>query len=408
MAAQFIGPMPLIQFLKDFVPQAPEPFSSTSNVFEDVLEGPNRPGDFEDRFIRAVERTKLCPNVQFFNTTDGPDTNLFYRTKVDISGHRHPSPESSPASAIALPSLESSNSERTSLRGSVDWTIMEIGIELKDEDEDPFQDPPPGLSLQARKDHIFEKDTQAAHTIRGQMIAYAASHQTAQFRSFCFSVLLLKGEARLVRWDRAGAIVTEKFNYTNCADNLVEFLWRFEIQLASQRLPGGTRGNVHKVTVHDSKDDQDHHFLVSSATDWTLAATGRSTRGWVALDLKTGQRAWLKDSWRIDMADMEKEVDIYRDLNKLRVRNVPIMLQGGDVAGQSTVTGDYVNEPWCCGTHDILKHQHCRLALDVIGRKLQDFKNSEELSSAVNDALIGHYDAYRLAKVLHRDVAETS
>ncbi|TFY79829.1 hypothetical protein EWM64_g4185 [Hericium alpestre] len=322
-----------------------------------------------------------------------------------MSGHRHTSsPESSPT-------LDSSNSERTSLRGSVDWTIMEIGLELKEENEDPFQDPPPGLSSQAKKDHNFEKDTKAAHSVRGQMIAYAASHQAAQFRSFCFSVLLLKGEARLVRWDRAGAIVTEKFNYTNCADNLVEFLWRFghmdaesrgrdltvtsalpeEIQLANQHLPGGSRGNMHKVTIHDDKDNQDHHFLVSSATDWTLAATGRCTRGWVAFDLATGERAWLKDSWRIDMAEMEKEVDIYRDLNKWKVRNVPTMLQGGDIAGQSTLTGDYVNEPWCCGKHEILKHQHCRLALDVIGRKLQDFKTSKELSSAINDALIGMF-----------------
>ncbi|TFY79824.1 hypothetical protein EWM64_g4186 [Hericium alpestre] len=402
MASQFIGPMPLTQFFKDFVPSAPKPFPAPGNVFEDILDGP---GKFEDRFIRAVERAKLCPTVQFVNSTDRPDTDLFYQTKVDMSGHRHPSsPESSPTSAIALPSLDHSDSERTSFLGKADWSIMEIGFEVKP--KDAFQDPSPDLSPEARREHVFEVDADYARKIRGQMIAYSASHQAAQFRTCCFSVLIIMDEARLIRWDRAGAIVTEKFNYTQNADNLVEFLWRFnhmdaedrgrdltvsnalpeEIELAKNILP---RGNMHKIVIHDNEDDQDHHLLISSATDWTLAATGRTTRGWKAFDMSTEKLVWLKDSWRIDMAEMEQEVAIYRDLNKLGINNVPTMLWGGDVVGQSTVTGDYVNEPWCCGKHEILKHQHCRLALDIIARKLQDFKSSKELCTVVNDAMKG-------------------
>ncbi|KAI0309001.1 hypothetical protein OF83DRAFT_1024807, partial [Amylostereum chailletii] len=60
----------------------------------------------------------------------------------------------------------------------------------------------------------------------GQMIAYAATQFASQHRVFIFSFLLMGDYARLLRWDRSGVVVTERFNWKT-DPTLAEFFWRF-------------------------------------------------------------------------------------------------------------------------------------------------------------------------------------
>ena len=65
---------------------------------------------------------------------------------------------------------------------------------------------------------------------------YSTRIQMHQFRTCIFSVGIFGEVARLFRWDRAGAIVSEPIKY-RAADNreLAEFFYRFNLMTPAQR-----------------------------------------------------------------------------------------------------------------------------------------------------------------------------
>jgi hypothetical protein len=60
----------------------------------------------------------------------------------------------------------------------------------------------------------------------GQLTAYATSILGAQYRMHVFMVLIFSKNARLIRWDRAGAVVTEIIPFDD-APYLLDFLIRY-------------------------------------------------------------------------------------------------------------------------------------------------------------------------------------
>ncbi|KAI0310813.1 hypothetical protein OF83DRAFT_1032250, partial [Amylostereum chailletii] len=60
----------------------------------------------------------------------------------------------------------------------------------------------------------------------GQLLSYAMLMFENTHRVFVFSVVIMEEEARLFRWDRSGAIFSERFNWQTTS-YLAEFLWRF-------------------------------------------------------------------------------------------------------------------------------------------------------------------------------------
>ena len=50
---------------------------------------------------------------------------------------------------------------------------------------------------------------------------------STQFPVHMFSVLVCGRHARLMRWDRAGAIVTNSFDYVDKPDFLAKFFWNY-------------------------------------------------------------------------------------------------------------------------------------------------------------------------------------
>ncbi|KAH9936718.1 hypothetical protein B0H21DRAFT_699016 [Amylocystis lapponica] len=61
----------------------------------------------------------------------------------------------------------------------------------------------------------------------GQIISYASEVLMRQHCCFHFTVVVFGLYARIIRWDRSGAIVTRRFNYKDDPRILCRFLWRF-------------------------------------------------------------------------------------------------------------------------------------------------------------------------------------
>ena len=93
---------------------------------------------------------------------------------------------------------------------------------------DCFNDPPKGGSREKWQFVLPDKQRNRDKAVEalGQNIAYAAEILRRQHRHCCYSVFVFGRRARLARWDRAGAIVTEAFDLIDNPLPLCEF---FEI-----------------------------------------------------------------------------------------------------------------------------------------------------------------------------------
>ncbi|KAA1467193.1 hypothetical protein DENSPDRAFT_832184 [Dentipellis sp. KUC8613] len=421
MERQFLGPMPVEEFLKAFVPEAATPCPFKGNAFD----GEKKPGvEYETHFAQAIAQANICPDLEFHNTCHQKDTSFVYVYMPDISviPKRCSDSISTTTEAQGPPQGHRAQTQTPSKRSETEWANLELYIERKKHSQDPFRDPRPSSN---RKTHQFVKLSDPAVHSRGQMIAYAGAQLTVQFRCFCFSICLIgENDARLLLWDRGGAVVSERFNYVANPGMLQEFLWRFnhlnleqrgwdpsvtpatseEAETAQHLFPAGSP--IHKMLITDDADKRDRYFLVSSPTEYGIAVCGRATRGYIALNMETGETIWLKDSWRIDTPQMPKEFKIYAKLGQHHVPNIPECKCGGDVGNQKTRTHEYQGSPWRCGDYPIMPHHHYRLALQVVvGRPLHEYHSTKELCAVILDALIALGEAYSRAGILHRDIS---
>ncbi|KAH9922039.1 hypothetical protein B0H21DRAFT_766469, partial [Amylocystis lapponica] len=334
------------------------------------------------------------------------------------------------------------------------WFTQRLTLEFKREtvSDDPFSD--------SKAD--FEEVSEARRTNRGQIIQYASEIFLRQQRCFHFSVVILGTCARLIRWDRSGAIVSEKFDYKVEPRKLAEFLWRFSHSSLEQQgdditatlvVPGSqdykdmdkaamerAEDNAYvrqffahslrvdgvecqwprwKMAVYDeterSGDDGNtssdqassgkavRYFLVGKPHFHTRGVSGRGTRGYVALDCDTKEFVYLKDAWRVDLDGIRKEGVVLQELNRNHVRNVPTLCCHGDVPGQCSVTWRHWEEGQ--GPNPMKKHTHYRLVECEVGRPLKDFSNSALFLKVMLDCLRAHRDAYVIARILHRDIS---
>ena len=137
----------------------------------------------------------------------------------------------------------------------------------------------------------------------------------------------------------------------------------------------------------------------------------------------------MKDSWRVLRDDIESEGDIYRKLHAGQVPNIPSCLSAGDVdngVNHESRTNKAIqhliprNNFW-----KLTPHRHYRTVLGTVGRRLEDFKRTQEVVAAMRAALegkitiflavsrrnltyiIAHEAAYRVTKIniLHRDIS---
>ena len=306
------------------------------------------------------------------------------------------------------------------------WGIVELWIENKREEDDPFIDIE---ELQKNPQATCHVDwTNSAYKTCGQLIEYATSHHRSQFRVFSFSVVVIEDTFRLLRWDRSGIIYTAP---SKLADgDFFEFLWRFnhlspvdrghdttvcpaddnEAELALPKLrtypkfENVRKEHLHRILVWDdrSPDDAPRRYITPSAKWATQALIGRATFGYIAFDIERGELVYLKDFWRVDHPEIQREGDVYRELHEAEVRNVAKMGRAGDVrstindgevrvpAGvQRTRPQDYLDHSWCPGRPVVEPYVHYRLVLETVGMPLNRFRSTRQLCEVIRDAIVG-------------------
>ncbi|KAH9918697.1 hypothetical protein B0H21DRAFT_239085 [Amylocystis lapponica] len=121
---------------------------------------------------------------------------------------------------------------------SANPSYAEFFIEVKTtRQQDFFCDPVAGANADRHSfilDHISgENPIEHATGAFGCNFAYAAEACSRQHRLFYFSVCLSGYYARLIRWDRAGAIATRAFNIRSTPELLREFLCVFHMRRTS-------------------------------------------------------------------------------------------------------------------------------------------------------------------------------
>ncbi|KAG1718538.1 hypothetical protein EDD22DRAFT_942034, partial [Suillus occidentalis] len=124
----------------------------------------------------------------------------------------------------------------------------------------------------------FESSNKQSISTRAHMVACANASFATQFRRFGFSILLCGTWAVSVYWDRSGAVVSRRFQYTANFAPLAEFLWglnhgppgdRGRRCVCGSRFPSGvSRRTVRELLALGPKRAEDrpssttHHFYV--------------------------------------------------------------------------------------------------------------------------------------------------
>ncbi|KAI9449661.1 hypothetical protein F5148DRAFT_1291324 [Russula earlei] len=174
---KFVGPMPIAEFLSEFVPEASQARKTERIISFDKHSVSHN----EDHFIQAIKTSGLADNLTFVNTTAKQDKAILGRPDIVIYQKREGHQE---------------NERLTSL----DWRAVDVWIENKKGKEDIFRN----LTHMRREAGV-----------------------ECHFQVFSYLIILFgKAEGRLLRWDRSGAIYTEIFNWTKDPNTLSEFIWR--------------------------------------------------------------------------------------------------------------------------------------------------------------------------------------
>ncbi|KAH8115718.1 hypothetical protein DFH11DRAFT_1301272 [Phellopilus nigrolimitatus] len=338
-----VGPMPVQEFLETFLPaplgvNGKRSMPSFKNAFNGVPTSPKDAQDIYSKLINSINGKKRCPSLIFADTSAQPKESM----KPEICAYEETS----------LRALKQEKKQR--IPAHLGFAELFIDVQ-KSKDRDPFQDPPRN-STSPRSEHNFFVEHKNKHERArverrlGRIVAYAAEVCARQHRMFYFSVLITGTRARLVRWDRAGAIVTNSFDYRRTPKAFCTFLWRFGLANPAQRGYDPTVTVASKVeeklfeeaiTAHvalqlnisgeELKKAVSQHYqqdkvakvdvvgednlglpvtrqyLVSRPVMSPSSVTSRSTRGYWAVNVGSLKMAFLKDVWRIDTEKLEKE-----------------------------------------------------------------------------------------------------
>ncbi|KAF9800848.1 hypothetical protein IEO21_10279 [Rhodonia placenta] len=104
-----------------------------------------------------------------------------------------------------------------------------------------------GSNRQAEKDN-FLPQTHGAFKARSQISEYALHLMRSQPRQFCFMVVVAGCYARILRWDRAGTIVSEPFEFVKDSSTMVTFLYKYGTMTQEER---GFDTSVVEAPRHD-------------------------------------------------------------------------------------------------------------------------------------------------------------
>ncbi|KAH9480759.1 hypothetical protein JR316_0007359 [Psilocybe cubensis] len=422
---QFVGPMPIEDMLKllPVVDMKTKFVPSFEHDFFSALDTQDEEKETRDSFIQRLEESQAISGFQLVNSS----TYSYADSKPlvpDVVAYKQ---------SVAVP------------QNSIDYMELELIFEFRTQQDkaDPFDHRATKDSIDSESQldstesqHPFEARGDANKVCPRRIYNYAKMWLGAQHRTHCYIVDIGDPYARIIRFDRAGALVSEQINYRIDGHLLLEFLWRHsqttdearghdttvrmvplddeKVKLAQSKLyqwrPQDHNVKVLEMDIPTSAGGVAHTVYVWGALSEPHSLIGRATRGYPAWDPSRPEGediVFLKDSWRSCASGMEKETDILQTLNKHGVRNVPQYLYGDDIPGHRTITQDYTEAKWNAGgvAKDVMKRVHIRFIEDVVGLPLWEFENPRQLVVAIHDAIIAHQDAYQICGILHRDVS---
>ncbi|ESK82291.1 other 1 protein kinase [Moniliophthora roreri MCA 2997] len=139
---------------------------------------------------------------------------------------------------------------------------------------------------------------------------------------------------------------------------------------------------------------------VNLTTNSSISPAGRSIRRFEGVD-ESGNKLHLKETRGIFADSYHKGGDFYGESKGIG-RLIPTVLAHGDVTGRWQTTDSH---EWCVGElrKQFRVHRHYLIVLKV-GGPLSKFRITEELVTALRDALQAHTEAYRKG-ILHRDIS---
>ena len=295
------------------------------------------------------------------------------------------------------------------LSSQLDSSLAEFFIEFKAaKDQDPFKSSSKKTSNLFPERPLMDLPLSPSSKVLGQITAYVTMLLGTQYRTHVFLILIVRDIARLLRWDRGGAVVSEAFDY-NDHPHLFEFLVRYNRagsdirghdetvsnttdneRTEAQATVGELQGVKHLVTA----TIQQQHYVIRAPCARPDIPVGRWTQTSVAYHCETKERVFLKDSWRVSLPEITPEGEIYATLRQSLVPNVPNCLASGDIGDityHSTRTHDFIKYTHDPDSKKIPSHRHHRLVLDTVGRELSRFTCSKDMVRAIHASLIGKY-----------------
>ncbi|KZT68400.1 hypothetical protein DAEQUDRAFT_738784 [Daedalea quercina L-15889] len=387
---------------------------------------------------------------------DGTDRRDYgEQLKVDVSFY--PTDEDA-ADDYGLPATET-----PTFRGRTRWSWISLLVEVKTSHDlcafefDPTNDSKPDAPNKAktststteqsidqrssnkREPPPFVRSGSGATQCLGQLVEYVSKVFRRQHRLHCFTLLVFKGQARVIRWDRAGAIVSTAINFVKDQCLLHKVIWRYACMSQEQR---GFDPSVVRASMEDIEAMRAYQTLLQPLTDDMLpdsepsderrplstdetlsfivgrdyfatdSLTGRGTKCYIAYDVSRRRLVFLKDYWRPKLDTSVAEGSVLQTLRAAGVRFVPTPVAAGDVYGDQSVAQE--TETQRCLPDDEktncepVVQVHYRLVVKEIGRPLDQHSDAYELVSALFDALQAHAQAWETRKILHRDISATN
>ncbi|KAH9932213.1 uncharacterized protein B0H18DRAFT_952364 [Fomitopsis serialis] len=483
------------------------------------MPGPDLPPNSELQ-IPAIDRTTL------FSSTEGPICRALCTVAQAIfdgcphgdpklvakDTRGHPGPDVSDRLDFAsqekvgvcfYPDHDDAKSEHTlpaqgtrrqaGFRGRTCWAWVSLPVEVKTDHREcasQFEEKlqiPEGKSEDALQGHLQDDNTQASQheehdhsesktLVRSdfatdwgmeQQAACVAKLLGRQHRVHCFTMYVFKGQARVVRWDRAGAIVSTPIDFEKDPSLLHRVIWRYACMTEAQR---GFDPTVRRATEEEVKKMRDCHtrndwadksrkaaldqdgwpaytitmpvgdrvdqtdlerlapmvpceddsvnkeayanrpveFVVGKRYFASNSPTGRGTKCYIAYEVARDRLVFLKDYWRADTDSSLQEGQVLEDLRKAGVQFVPTPLFRGHVRSgndeQKTCTQAFLlMNPRSYMKPAALKHY--RLVVKEIGRPLEEHEDAFYLVGTLFQALEAHKQAWVKKKIMHRDMS---
>ncbi|KAF9484762.1 hypothetical protein BDN70DRAFT_849042 [Pholiota conissans] len=453
-----VGPMPMAQFIREFFhdPFSEEDMPPSNEVFGKIPVAPNNESKLITPIVNALNtpfinksgtEIQRCPGIVFHYTGDNQEQiegeeNRF-DSKYDITGYLEDDPIFGGNQNVLA------EGKARTLPG-----MAQLVIELRMEDIAKDPEIPGGELVFPQRLNLDGDDINKLAI--GQIGSYATEVCARQHRNFLFMLFMTPKVARLLRWDRAGVVISSAFDYRKEAKILCQFLWQFGKATHAQRgcdtgvkwasareevlFKARIERHVRSQLGDDFKgvdDEIDRHyeaarvvklpvrsimqngavkersFLVSRPLVSPSSMASRATRGYWAMDVETEQIVFLKDAWRTNVEGMEVEGDIIRSIEE--APNVPTMVCYGDVGDTSSFDHAYITQTDRYRTAEWNAHRppisrltsriHHRQAIKEAGYNLEHLAGCGELLWAVRDV----YDALEAVYVsdgrMHRDIS---